>query len=45
IALSNYLSRLISPIERLTAFGSLGASTVRTFQTLGRGYNQGRGGF
>ncbi len=45
IALSNYLSRLISPIERLTAFGSLGASTVRTFQTLGRSYNQGRGGY
>ncbi len=45
IALSSYLGKVIEPFERVTAFGTLGASTVRNFQTLGRGYNQNRNNF
>lgn len=45
VALANFVNRVISPIERLVGFTSLGASTVRNLQTLGRGYNALRRGF
>lgn len=45
VALTNFLNKVISPIERLVGFGSLTASTVRNFQTLGRAYNARRTGF
>jgi protein involved in polysaccharide export with SLBB domain len=44
VAMTAYLGKIIGPIERVTGFGSLGADTIRNFQTLGRGYNQNRGG-
>jgi polysaccharide export outer membrane protein len=44
VAWTNELAKVIGPFERLAAFGSLGASTVRTFQTLGRNFNRNRGG-
>jgi hypothetical protein len=34
---------MTAPIERLLGISSLGTSTVRGFQTLGRGYNANRG--
>ena len=43
IAFNNWLTKLTAPIERLLGIASLGTSTVRGFQTLGRGYNQNRG--
>ena len=44
IALTNYLAKITAPVERIFGFTSLGTSTVRQFQTLGRGYNQNYGG-
>jgi len=32
-------------VERLFGFTSLGTSTVRSLQTMGRGYNRNRSGF
>jgi len=43
VALTAYLGKVIGPIERVSGFGSLFASTIREFQTMGRGYNQNRG--
>jgi hypothetical protein len=45
IALTNYLAKITAPVERIFGFTSLGTSTVRQFQTLGRGYNQNYGGY
>jgi hypothetical protein len=42
--LTNYLAKITAPVERIFGFTSLGTSTVRQFQTLGRGYNQNYGG-
>lgn len=42
-AWTNTLAKVIGPLERVAAFGSFGASTIRTYQTLGRGYNRNRG--
>ncbi|MEN6557820.1 MAG: polysaccharide biosynthesis/export family protein [Thermoguttaceae bacterium] len=44
-AFNNYLAKLTMPIERLLGLGSLGASTTRTFQTMGRNYNRTRSGY
>jgi protein involved in polysaccharide export with SLBB domain len=45
IGLNNWMGKVIGPIERLLGVSSLGASTTRGFQTLGRGYNSQRQGF
>jgi polysaccharide export outer membrane protein len=45
IGLNNVVGKFTAPIERLLGVSSLGASTVRGYQTLGRGYNQQRQGF
>jgi polysaccharide export outer membrane protein len=39
---NNFLTKVTSPIERLFGTSSLGASSIRSFQTLGRSYNQTR---
>jgi polysaccharide biosynthesis/export protein len=39
-AFNNYLSKVTMPIERLLGISSLGTSTVRGYQTLGRQYNR-----
>jgi polysaccharide export outer membrane protein len=44
-ALANFVNRVVSPVERLVGFTSLGASTTRNLQTLGRAYNSQRRGF
>ena len=40
VAFNNFLAKVTTPIERLLGMTSLGASTVRSFQTLGRDYNR-----
>jgi polysaccharide export outer membrane protein len=42
---SNFLGKVISPVERIA--GSLGLvnSTIRGYETMGRGYNQHRNGY
>jgi polysaccharide export outer membrane protein len=45
VALANFVNRVISPVERVVGFTSLGASTIRNLQTLGREYNRLRRGF
>jgi polysaccharide export outer membrane protein len=45
LATTNYLGKIIGPVERILGFSSLGTSAVREYQTLGRGYNQNRGGY
>jgi len=42
LAASNYFNKVTDPIQRLLGVTSLGASTIRGFQTLGRAYNRGR---
>ncbi len=42
LALTNFLSQMTAPFERIAGMASLGASTIRNLQTLGRGYNQSR---
>ena len=42
VAANTWLSKVTSPIERLLGVSSLGTSTIRGMQTLGRGYNSGR---
>jgi polysaccharide biosynthesis/export protein len=39
LGFNNFIGKLISPVERLLGTSSLGASTVRSFQTMGRNYN------
>jgi len=41
-AFNTFLTKVTAPVERLLGVGSLGASTIRSYQTLGRGYNQNR---
>jgi len=43
IALTNWLGNITGPLQRLAGVASLTTSSVRSFQTLGRGYNQNRG--
>jgi polysaccharide export outer membrane protein len=42
IALTNYLGKVAGPLERVVSIGGLFASTIRNWQSLGRGYNQNR---
>ena len=42
MAFNNFLAKVTLPIERLLGVASLGTSTIRSFQTLGRNYNQTR---
>ena len=42
VASNNFLAKITAPIERLLGLTSLGASTVRNTQTLGRAYNRQR---
>jgi len=44
VATNTYLSKLISPLERLLGVTSLGISTVRASQLMGRSYNETRSG-
>jgi polysaccharide export outer membrane protein len=45
MALTNFINKVVSPVERLVGFSSLGGSTVRNLQTLGRQYNATRRGY
>ncbi len=45
IGFNNFINKVTAPVERLLGISSLGGSTVRSFQTMGRGYNLGRTGF
>jgi polysaccharide biosynthesis/export protein len=45
VSLGTYVAKVTAPIERLLGISTLGASTVRNVQTLGRAYNQSRSGF
>jgi polysaccharide biosynthesis/export protein len=45
VGLNNVLGKFTAPIERLLGIASLGSSTVRGYQTLGRNYNALRQGF
>ena len=42
IALNTYISKVTAPIERLLGIASLGTSSIRGMQTLGRSYNRNR---
>jgi len=42
-ALNNWVAKVLNPIERLAGATSLGASTARNLQTLGRNFNLVRG--
>jgi len=42
IAANTFISKVTAPIERLLGIASLGTSSVRNFQTLGRNYNRNR---
>lgn len=42
IALNTYISKVTAPIERLLGIASLGTSSIRGMQTLGRNYNRTR---
>jgi len=42
VAANNCVTRATSPLQRLLNIGHLGATTIRTTQTMGRGYNQSR---
>ena len=41
---TNVVSKVTAPIERIAGIASLGSSTIRSFQTMGRGYNRQRNG-
>lgn len=40
LAFTNFVNRVVSPIERMMGVSSLGASMVRNLQTLGRNFNR-----
>jgi protein involved in polysaccharide export with SLBB domain len=40
-----FLGKLTAPVEKLLGVTSLGSSTMRSLQTMGRHYNQTRGGY
>jgi len=44
LTFTNVVARVTAPIERLAGIASLGTSTLRSFQTLGRNYNRTRNG-
>jgi polysaccharide export outer membrane protein len=39
VTLNNLVSKIVSPFERVLGVASLGASTIRSTQTMGRDYN------
>jgi polysaccharide export outer membrane protein len=43
MALNSFIGKLTSPLEQLFGITSLGTSTIRSLQTMGRGYNRNRG--
>jgi polysaccharide biosynthesis/export protein len=43
LAVTNYIGKITAPVERLLGVSSLGASTVRNFETLGRAFNKNSG--
>jgi len=45
IGFNNFLNKLTAPVERLMGMASLTSSMVRSYQTMGRGYNSRRSGF
>jgi polysaccharide export outer membrane protein len=45
LTFNNVLGKVTAPVERLGGILSLGSSTIRSFQTMGRQYNQSRSGF
>jgi len=45
IGFNVFLGKLTAPVERLLGITSLGSSTMRSLQTMGRHYNQSRGGY
>jgi polysaccharide export outer membrane protein len=44
VTFSNTMGKVTAPMERLGGIMSLGSSTIRGFQTMGRGYNATRNG-
>ncbi len=44
LTFTNVVSKVTAPIERIAGIASLGNSTIRSFQTMGRGYNRQRNG-
>ncbi len=40
VALTNFVASVTAPLERIAGMASLGASTIRNWQTLGRGFNR-----
>ncbi len=42
IATTNFINKITDPLQRLMGVASLGTSTMRGFQTMGRRYNRGR---
>ncbi len=45
IALSNWLGNITGPLQRIAGVSSLTLSSIRGYQTLGRGYQRSRGGY
>ncbi len=45
ITFTNVMTKVTAPIERLAGIVSLGDSTIRGYQTMGRNYNRSRSGF
>ena len=45
ITFSNVLTKVTAPIERISGIASLGSSTIRGYQTMGRTYNRTRNGY
>jgi polysaccharide export outer membrane protein len=44
VATNNFIAKLTAPLERLLGTATLGTSSVRNFQSLGRSFNRSRGG-
>ncbi len=44
LTFANVVSKVTAPVERIAGIASLGSSTIRSFQTMGRGYNRNRNG-
>ena len=44
LTFTNVVAKVTAPIERIAGIASLGSSTIRSFQTMGRGYNRTRNG-
>jgi polysaccharide export outer membrane protein len=45
VTFSNVVAKVTAPIERIAGIMSLGSSTIRGYQTMGRNYNRQRSGF